>query len=94
MRAFSILGKTQACFKIAFPVAAFVPLHYHGQMCFEFSWDSRKAVAKLRKHAVSFGEASTIFDDPLAITYPDIEHSTGETRYVTFGVSSSFRTLK
>ena len=62
-------------------------------MVFEFSWDDRKAAANLRKHGVPFHEASTVFDDPLAITYPDSEHSTGESRYVTFGWSSSGRIL-
>ena len=62
-------------------------------MVFEFSWDDRKAAANLRKHRVPFHEASTVFDDPLAITYPDSEHSMGEQRYVTFGLSSSGRVL-
>ena len=62
-------------------------------MVFEFSWDDRKAAANLRKHGVAFHEASTVFDDPLAITYADSEHSTGENRYVTFGLSSSGRIL-
>ena len=62
-------------------------------MVFEFSWDDRKAAANLRKHGVPFHEASTVFDDPLAITYPDSEHSTGESRYVTFGLSASGRIL-
>jgi uncharacterized protein len=57
-------------------------------MNFDFSWDERKAVANLNKHHISFPDASTIFDDPLAITYPDGEHSTGEMRYVTFGLSA------
>jgi uncharacterized DUF497 family protein len=62
-------------------------------MDFEFSWDDRKAAANLRKHGVSFPEASTVFDDPFAITYPDPEHSTGENRHLTFGASSSGRVL-
>ena len=39
-------------------------------MDFEFAWDDRKAVANERKHGVPFPEASTVFDDPLAVTYP------------------------
>jgi uncharacterized DUF497 family protein len=62
-------------------------------MDFEFAWDDRKADANLRKHGVSFPEASTVFDDPLAITYPDRDHSTGETRHLTFGLSSSGQLL-
>jgi uncharacterized protein len=40
-----------------------------------------------------FPDASTIFDDPLAITYPDGEHSNGETRYLTFGLSTNGKVL-
>ena len=46
-------------------------------MDFEYSWDGRKARANLAKHGVSFEEASSVFVDPLAITYPDDEHSLG-----------------
>ena len=31
-----------------------------------FEWDARKANANLRKHGVSFDEAATVVDDPLA----------------------------
>ena len=62
-------------------------------MDFEFAWDARKAAANIRKHRVSFPEASTVFDDPLAITYPDTQHSTGEARHLTFGMASSGRML-
>jgi uncharacterized protein len=62
-------------------------------MSFEFSWDDRKAASNLSKHRISFSDASTIFDDPLAITYPDGEHSNGETRYLTFGLSANGKVL-
>ena len=58
-----------------------------------FEWDPVKAEANLRKHGVSFEEASTVFYDPLAATGPDPDHSRGEHRYVTFGMSSSARLL-
>jgi len=32
------------------------------------TWDDRKATANLRKHSVSFEEATTALADPLAIT--------------------------
>ena len=54
-----------------------------------FEWDPRKAGENLRKHGVSFDEASSVFDDPLGITYPDPDHSEDERRWVTFGYSSS-----
>jgi uncharacterized DUF497 family protein len=34
-----------------------------------------------------------VFGDPLALTFDDVEHSEGEPRYLTFGVSSGSRAL-
>ena len=59
----------------------------------KFEWDESKAARNLRKHGVSFDEASTVFGDPLAITYPDPEHSLEEDRYLTFGHSSRGRLI-
>jgi hypothetical protein len=56
-------------------------------------WDSAKAAANLRKHGVSFEEAATALSDDLALTGADPEHSKGESRFVTFGVSSARRLL-
>jgi uncharacterized DUF497 family protein len=56
-------------------------------------WDARKAAANLRKHAVSFEEASSVFSDPLSATGNDPDHSFAEKLFVTFGVSSSGRLL-
>ena len=53
----------------------------------EFEWDPHKSEANLKKHGVSFQEASTVFGDPLAITFNDPDHSTGEYRFLTFGQS-------
>jgi uncharacterized DUF497 family protein len=47
-----------------------------------------EARSNLRKHGVSFEEASTVFYDELALTDTDPEPSVGEARFVTFGVSS------
>ena len=58
-----------------------------------FEWDPRKAATNLRKHGVSFEEASTVFFDPLSATGNDPDHSAAENRMVTFGVSSSGRLL-
>lgn len=57
----------------------------------QFTWDSRKAAGNLRKHGVSFEEASTVFGDPLALTVPDVAHPVGEQRFVTVGVSAHQR---
>jgi uncharacterized protein len=53
----------------------------------EFEWDPRKSDANLKKHGLSFHEASTIFGDPLSITFNDPDHSVGEHRFLTFGYS-------
>ena len=56
-------------------------------------WDPVKAEANLKKHRVSFEEASTVFDDPLFITFLDVEHSIDEERYITLGLSRRSRLL-
>jgi len=56
-------------------------------------WNPRKAGANLRKHGVSFEEAATVFRDTLSATAADPDHSVGEDRYVTFGVSVRGRLL-
>jgi len=58
-----------------------------------FEWDPKKAAENLRKHRVSFEEASTVFGDPFAITFPDPDHSRGERRFLTFGLSHEGRLL-
>jgi uncharacterized DUF497 family protein len=58
-----------------------------------FEWDTAKAARNLRKHRVSFEEASSVFYDPLAVTGVDPDHSVGEGRRVTFSASSSRRLL-
>ena len=58
-----------------------------------FEWDSEKATENLRKHRVSFDEATTVFFDPLSMTVPDPDHSIGERRFITMGASSGGRLL-
>ncbi|HZL50634.1 MAG TPA: BrnT family toxin, partial [Terracidiphilus sp.] len=57
-------------------------------MGFAFEYDSRKAASNLKKHGVSFREAMTVFDDPMAQTFPDDLHSEDESRSITIGLSS------
>ena len=57
------------------------------------TWDARKAAANLRKHGVSFEEASTVFRDTLSATGLDPDHSIGEHRFVTFGISKQGRLI-
>jgi hypothetical protein len=59
----------------------------------EIEWDSAKAANNLRKHGVSFEEASSVFYDPLAVTGADPDHSEGEERLITFGMSPAGQLL-
>jgi uncharacterized DUF497 family protein len=58
-----------------------------------FEWDPDKADANLDKHGVSFEEASSVFFDALSATGRDPDHSLGERRFVTFGLSFAGRLL-
>jgi uncharacterized protein len=58
-----------------------------------FAWDPAKAQRNLRKHRVSFPEATTVFGDPLAITFADPDHSLAEERFITVGLSGAGRVL-
>lgn len=62
-------------------------------MALFFEWDNRKAQSNKRKHGVTFGEASTVFGDPLSVTIPDPGHSAGEDRFVTIGLSVNNRLI-
>ena len=53
----------------------------------DFEWDKAKAILNLKRHGVSFQEAATVFGDPLALTFNDPDHSVGEHRLITFGVT-------
>ena len=48
--------------------------------------ESRKE--RKKKHGISFQEALTVFRDTLSLTYPDIDHSVDEDRYLIIGLSS------
>ena len=62
-------------------------------MSLTFEWNEQKAEQNLRKHKVSFEEAKTVFGDPYAITIPDPQHSTSESRFIDVGYSSRRRLL-
>ncbi|MGD8330549.1 MAG: BrnT family toxin [Acidobacteriota bacterium] len=58
-----------------------------------FEWDATKDTANLRKHRVSFREATTVFRDPLSITIEDPDRPRGERRSLTMGLSRRSRLL-
>ena len=62
-------------------------------MSMQFEWNPEKAKTNLAKHQVDFEEASKVFNDPMFITFLDEEHSKGEDRYITIGLSDKNRLL-
>ncbi len=56
-------------------------------------WNPDKARENLRKHAVGFEEAASVFCDPLSITIPDPDHSRREARFLDLGLSHGGRLL-
>ena len=62
-------------------------------MAYLFEWDPAKAASNLRKHGVSFEEATTAFGDPLSLQLSDPSHSAREERFLVLGVSAQARLL-
>ena len=58
-----------------------------------FEWDPTKATANLLEHGVSFEEAATVFQDPLAKIHDDPDHSASERRDIIVGHSLQGRML-
>jgi len=59
----------------------------------EFESDRSKAAANIRKHGVSFEEAKTVFDNPMAVIFDDEMHSVEEQREVIIGHSRKHQLL-
>jgi uncharacterized DUF497 family protein len=59
----------------------------------KIEWGPKKAIVNLKKHGVSFEEAATVLNDPMAATGLDPDHSISEERYLTFGISVKGRLL-
>lgn len=51
----------------------------------QFEWDPTKADANLKKHGVSFEQATEVFKDPVALTIYDGESGNEEDRWITLG---------
>jgi uncharacterized DUF497 family protein len=60
---------------------------------YSFDWDLAKARSNIKKHKMSFDEASTVFRDPSAKTWFDEIHSVQEDRDLIIGYSIRGRVL-
>jgi uncharacterized protein len=58
-----------------------------------FVWDERKNRNNLRKHGVTFEEASTAFYDENARAFDDPDHSDEEDRFILLGLSFRLNVL-
>jgi hypothetical protein len=59
----------------------------------EFEWDADKAASNVPKHGVTFAEAMTVFGDPLELAIVDPDHSEGELRFLSIGLSAAGQLL-
>ena len=57
-----------------------------------FEFDSKKALANMHKHGVSFAEVEPVFYDDFALTHEDGD-AVGEARFVTVGADSLGRVV-
>lgn len=53
----------------------------------KFEWDKKKETINIKKHGVTFEQASYVFADSYALSRFDDEHSEEEDRYVLLGKS-------
>lgn len=63
------------------------------QFSYNYEWDPIKAHLNLKKHGVSFEQASTVFLDPLALSILDEVHSENEERWILLGITEDSRLL-
>jgi uncharacterized DUF497 family protein len=55
-------------------------------MQYNFEWNPDKAHRNIKKHGVTFEQATGVFKDPIALTvYDDKESSENEDRWITLG---------
>jgi uncharacterized protein len=59
------------------------------KVIYNLEWDPFKARDNITKHKVSFEQAATVFKDPNAISIFDNDHSAGEDRWITMGLTSN-----
>ncbi len=52
-----------------------------------FEWDKEKSITNIKKHRVTFEEASSVFGDPRSLTIDDPKSYSSEERFITIGLS-------
>jgi uncharacterized protein len=60
----------------------------------KFEWDKKKESANIKKHGISFEEASSVFYDDFAVQFYDDSHSElEEDRFLMLGMSNKAKML-
>lgn len=59
----------------------------------KFEWDENKNQTNIKKHGVSFEEASSVFNDEDALIINDESHSKNEERFILIGFSYKYNLL-
>jgi len=59
----------------------------------QFDWNPEKAQSNVKKHSITFDEASTVFSDRLSLTIHDPIHPEVEERFISMGTSCRNRVL-
>jgi uncharacterized DUF497 family protein len=59
----------------------------------QFLWDEKKNKMNIKKHKVSFEEASSVFFDVNARIIHDPDHSGAEDRFIILGLSNFLKLL-
>ncbi len=62
-------------------------------MNLQFEWNEQKAQSNLKKHGITFQDATKVFQDPLAYIFDDEWHSTEERREIIIGHDQKNRLL-
>lgn len=65
--------------------------NYH--IIIKFEWNTEKAEINIKKHGVSFEEASSVFYDDNALMRDDPDHSEEEDRFIILGLSEAANIL-
>lgn len=66
---------------------------YNYHIIMKFEWDAEKAEKNIKKHGVSFEEASSVFYDDNALMRDDPDHSEEEDRFIILGMSEAANVL-
>lgn len=58
-----------------------------------FEWRIDGSAENLTQHGVSFDEATTLYGSPFEVTIPDPDHSAGDNRFLSLGLSRANRLI-